>query len=326
MEVIRSNQTDNAMGATSNLFGNPVYLSDGGLETTLIYHQGINLNHFAAFELLTNEAGRNELRKYYEPYLRLASQRGTRFILQTPTWRASPEWAAKLGYSNDEVVRLNREAVRFVRSIAGDVATNVSGILISGAIGPRGDGYKVEHIMTREEAKTYHEIQVNAFASEGVDLVEAMTMNYSDEAIGIVKAAESASVPVVISFTVETDGKVPSGESLKQAIERTDQMTSGYVEYFMINCAHPQHFIDVLKEDGNWKRRIQGIRANASMKSHAELDESTELDAGDKEVLAQGYSRIREFLPDLRVIGGCCGTDHTHVACISDALLEKGVA
>lgn len=311
------------MTKKSNTFKNHLYLTDGGLETTLIFHQGVPLNHFAAFELLNNEAGKQALRKYYVPYLQLAARYGTGFILETPTWRANPDWATKLGYSRDELKALNKQAVDFVKRLAKEFGSEEIQILISGTIGPRGDGYKVEHVMTPEHSQSYHGLQVEAFVSAGVDLIEALTMNYSDEAIGIVRAAESASIPIVISFTVETNGKLPNGESLRDAIEKTDKSTGNHADYFMINCAHPEHFIHVLNDTGSWKQRIKGIRANASTKSHAELDESENLDAGDKKVLAQGYLQLRTLLPELKVVGGCCGTDHGHVAQICEALLEE---
>lgn len=304
-------------------FKDHLYLTDGGLETTLIFHHGVKLNHFAAFELLKNEAGKQALRKYYQPYLQLAARYGTGFILETPTWRASPDWATKLGYSREEIEAINKQAVDFVKVVANEFGPEENQILISGTIGPRGDGYKVEHVMTPEQSQSYHGFQVEAFVSAGVDLVEALTMNYSDEAIGVVRSARSASIPVVISFTLETNGQLPNGESLHDAIAKTDKSTGNYTDYFMINCAHPEHFMHILKDNGSWKQRIKGIRANASTKSHAELDESENLDAGDKQALAQGYLQLRALLPELKVVGGCCGTDHGHVTQICEALLAE---
>ena len=310
------------MTKKTKIFKRQLYLTDGGLETTLIFHQGITLNLFSAFELLNNNAGIKALREYYMPYLQLAARYGTGFILETPTWRASPDWATKLGYSIDQLISINKQAVNFIEDLAKEFRHDGLQILISGAIGPRGDGYKVESVMTPIESQSYHEMQINVFASAGADLIEALTMNYSEEAIGIVRAAESASVPAVISFTVETNGKLPNGESLKDAIEKTDKSTGNYADYFMINCAHPEHFIPTLMDAGDWKKRIKGIRANASTKSHAELDESVNLDPGDKNLLAQGYLQLRTLLPELKVVGGCCGTDHGHIQQICEALLD----
>lgn len=311
------------MAKRSDPFNEHLYLSDGGLETTLIFHRGMQLNHFAAFELLNNEAGKEALRKYYQPYLQLANRYGTGFILETPTWRANPDWGSKLNYSRDELKALNIKAVHFVKEIAKKIGSADHQVLISGTIGPRGDGYKVEHEMTAEQSRSYHKLQVTAFASAGVDLIEAVTMNYSSEAIGVVKAAESVSLPVVISFTVETDGNLPNGETLQAAIEKIDDITKRYPAYFMINCAHPEHFMEVLKDSGNWKLRIQGVRANASTKSHKELDEAEELDVGDREKLARAYLQLRGLLPELKVVGGCCGTDDSHLAQICDVLLTE---
>ncbi len=300
------------MAYTTQLFPEGKWLTDGGLETTLIFHHGIELPHFAAFELLTQSEGREVLDRYYTPYLELADRYGLRFILETPTWRANTDWGFRMGYTQNDLDGINRKAVRFVRGLKEERAGGGT-VLLSGSIGPRGDGYAVENAMSPDKALSYHRPQIRAFAEEGADLATAMTLNYSDEAIGLLRAAAEVGIPAVISFTVETDGRLPNGESLPEAIERTDRMTDRYATHFMINCAHPEHFTHVLEEDGEWKERIRGIRANASTKSHAELDESDTLDTGDRSLLADGYLRLRELLPDLRIIGGCCGTDHTHL-------------
>lgn len=297
----------------THLFEEELYLTDGGLETTLVFHYGIELPHFAAFTLLQYPDGRSALEKYYLPYLHLAQQYGTGFILETPTWRANPDWGFKLGYNAAELIGVNQRAVRFVRALCSANLEQDIPVLISGNIGPRGDGYVAEAIMDTHEAAQYHALQMDAFARSNVDLVTALTINYSDEAIGIVQAASAKSLPVVISFTVETDGQLPNGESLQAAIERTDRLTKAYATHYMINCAHPAHFQHLLESGGKWLRRIGGIRANASTKSHAELDESTTLDAGDKHQLASSYRQLQEYLPAMQVVGGCCGTDHSHL-------------
>ena len=288
------------------------YLTDGGLETTLIYHEDIDLPHFAAFELLNSPEGIEILRKYFKPYLDLAERYKLNFILETPTWRANTDWGFKLGYGQRELNNINRDAVRFVRSLKEE-QNGLAHVLISGNIGPRGDGYAPGNEMSANDAKAYHMPQIMAFSAENADLVTALTLNYQEEAVGIVEAAREAGMPVVISFTVETDGHLPTGQSLRNAIEGTDALTGGYTSHFMLNCAHPDHFKHILRDSGDWKERIKGIRANASTKSHAELDESESLDMGDKALLANGYKQIKDLIPNLRIIGGCCGTDHSHL-------------
>lgn len=171
-------------------------------------------------------------------------------------------------------------------------------------------------------AKAYHSRQIETFAGKKADLITAMTLNYTDEAVGIALAAKDAGIPAVISFTVETDGSLPGGETLREAIETTDLLTDGYPSHYMINCAHPEHFKRILESDGSWKTRIRGIRANASTRSHAELDASNDLDPGDKELLANGYSDLKKVLPELKVIGGCCGSDHSHMEEICKKLVK----
>ena len=298
-----------------NLFSDQMYLTDGGLETTLIFHEGIDLPHFAAFELLRYPEGRDTLVRYYKMYIQVAEEFGMDFILETPTWRANPDWGFKLGYSPDELDEINRLGVQFMKRLVDTVSTadKKTRYVISGNIGPRGDGYSPSHVMTQQEAREYHHRQVHAFTEANADLVTAMTINYSDEAVGIAGAAKENGIPVVISFTVETDGRLPDGEHLKDAIETTDRLTENYVTHYMINCAHPEHFKHIFREYGAWMKRIRGIRANASTSSHAELDEAQTLDTGNKELLAEGYSNLKGLLPHLNIIGGCCGTDHTHI-------------
>ena len=269
------------------------YLTDGGLETTLIFHYDLELPHFAAFDLLNTSKGKDALTKYYTPYLELAQKYDVNFILETPTWRANSDWGAKLGYSKSELAQINRDSVAFIKGLKPDTINDTLNWITSGNVGPRGDGYVAETIMTSDQAKAYHLLQISTFVQEGVDLVTALTINYSVEGIGIVQAAQELKVPVVISFTVETDGHLPCGESLKEAIEKTDRETDGYTAYFMINCAHPEHFKHVLNHGEPWKNRIRGIRANASTKSHAELDQCETLDTGDMDLFVEGYARTQ---------------------------------
>ena len=298
-----------------------IFLADGGLETALVFLEGLDLPCFAAFPLLGSEEGRTRLERYFEPYIRTAVERDVGFILDTPTWRANTDWAAKLNVSPEELADVNRDAVRWAASLRDRLSDDRERVLINGAIGPRGDGYRVEARMTAEEAQAYHAPQVEAFREAGADMVSAVTMNYAEEAIGIARAAEALGMPAVISFTVETDGRLASGETLRSAIERTDRETGHAPVYYMINCAHPTHFDGVLSGNEEWIRRIRGVRANASAKSHAELDESTELDPGDPEDLARRYRGLRERMTQLSVLGGCCGTDHRHIAAICEACL-----
>jgi len=307
------------MNTENNPFTSDLYLTDGGMETTLIFHYGMELRLFSAFELLLNETGTAALKRYYKPYLDLAELNGTDFILETPTWRASADWGHRLGYSPQEMESINKDAVQFMRTIKAE-RNLPNDILISGNLGPRGDGYSPGVRMDIVAACEYHLAQIKAFALADVDVVTALTINYIDEAVGILKAARTLNIPAVISFTLETDGSLPSGEPLKEAIEKTDDLTDHYASHYMINCAHPTHFKTVLDTNERWKNRIQGIRANASTKSHSELDESTVLDEGDKHALANDYSALHNILPHLRVIGGCCGTDHTHIAAIAKKL------
>jgi S-methylmethionine-dependent homocysteine/selenocysteine methylase len=298
------------------------FLTDGGLETTLIFHRGLDLPCFAAFDLLKDEGGRDELRAYFAPYVALARERDVGFVVDTATWRANPDWARQLGYSLDDLDAANRSAVVLAEDIRAAGEAQGTPIVIDGVIGPRGDGYDPRALMSCDEAERYHGRQVATFADSAVDMVTAVTMTNAEEAIGIACAARAHDLPAVISFTLETDGRLPDGQPLPDAIARVDAETSGSVAYFMINCAHPSHFADVVAEDGAWRERIGGLRANASAKSHAELDEADELDEGDPDALGAEHRALRPRLGAVAVLGGCCGTDCRHVEAIARAWMD----
>ena len=307
--------------------GTGLYLTDGGIETTLIFHDGLELPDFAAFHLLQTEDGEKALQKYFRTYAEIAKRFDTGLILESATWRASNDWGMRLGYTTEALADVNRKAIQMLEEIRNAYEIKQRPIIISGCVGPRGDGYVPGNVMTVQEAETYHWDQVQTFASSAADMVCAITMNYVEEAIGITRAARRANMPVAISFTVETDGNLPTGQSLKSAIGQVDEATSGYLAYYMINCAHPTHFERVVAEGGEWLERIRGVRANASHRSHAELNEAPDLDSGNPVELGKQYAGLTKHLSRLNVMGGCCGTDHRHVEQIAQACVPLfGVA
>ncbi len=298
------------MAPLPQMSGKPM-VTDGGLETDLIYHHGVDLPEFAAFPLLEGDKGRELLRLYYEGYVEIARQVGAGLQLETPTWRASGDWGERLGYSAADLRRVNRLAVvelQRLRDRAG-----LDPVLVSGNLGPRGDGYTAGAEIDPDDATAYHAPQIDAFAEAGADLVTALTLTGTGEAIGIVRAARAAGLPVAVSFTVERDGRLPDGTPLATAVTTVDATAAP--EYFMVNCAHPSHIAPALTT-GDWRSRIVGLRANTSTLSHAELDAATELDEGDPVDLARAQNRLRPQLPHLALVGGCCGTDARHVAAL----------
>jgi S-methylmethionine-dependent homocysteine/selenocysteine methylase len=297
-----------------------LYLTDGGIETSLIFDQGLDLPFFAAFDLLRHEQGRAALARYYEPDLTIAANGGFGFVLESPTWRANSDWADRLGYSIDALRAITIDAIQFMHALRHKYETPDTPMIVSGCVGPRGDGYAAGEAMTPRAADAYHDSQVDAMVSAGCDLVTAITMTNVPEAIGIARAAARHGVPCVISFTVETDGHLPTGAKLEKAIAAVDEGTDRPPAYYMINCAHPTHFVDALTPGRSWTTRLGGVRANASCRSHAELDGAAELDRGNPSQLAAEYHMIAERFPHLRVYGGCCGTDHRHIAAIAAAL------
>ena len=293
------------------------FLTDGGIETTLIFEDGLELPDFAAFVLLADPDGRDALTRYFDSYAAIAVRDRVGIVLETATWRANADWGARVGYSIEALAAANQAAVQLLVAARSRHETSSTPVVISGCIGPRGDGYQVGEAMSVAEARTYHALQARAFAASDADLVTAITMTYVEEAIGVSEAARAAAMPVVIAFTVETDGRLPSGQPLGDAIDAVDASTRSYPAYYMVNCAHPTHFRHLFDGSPVWASRLGGVRANASTLSHAELDEAETLDSGDPVELARQYRELRILLPQLRVLGGCCGTDHRHIEAIS---------
>ncbi len=296
-----------------------LFLTDGGLETTLIFHDKFELPFFAAFPLLRDPKGRAVMREYHVRYLKIARRQRLGFVLDSPTWRASSDWGERLGYSVGALARANKDAIGLMRELRDAFETTETPIVISGALGPRGDGYQAGQLMSPAEAEAYHAEQISSFAETAADMVTAFTMTNANEAMGIARAARAAGMPVVISFTLETDGRLPSGETLADAIDAVDAATGGAPAYYMINCAHPTHFEQTLAEGGPSLARLRGLRANASRRSHAELDNAEDLDDGDPAELGEQYRRLLRRYPRINILGGCCGTDDRHVACIGAA-------
>lgn len=297
------------------------FVTDGGLETTLIFHDGIKLPYFASIVLLKDAAGRQRLREYFRLYTAIAAKHGAGFVFESPTWRASADWGGKLGLSSTELAKLNRSAIALLAELR-DESTDVPGaMVVSGCLGPRGDGYNPANRMSVDDAERYHRQQIDTLHDTDADMVSAFTMNYTEEAIGITRAVQKAGIPAVISFTVETDGRLPTGEPLETAIASVEAATDRGPAYYMINCAHPMHFLHLLDEGAPWHDRIRGIRANSSIRSHAELDEATELDIGNPTELGEHHRTLKRRLAGLNVLGGCCGTDHRHVTAICEAAL-----
>lgn len=292
---------------------NTIMLIDGGVETELVFKHNIDLPGFATFPLIDKPECMKILDKYSRDFLELARDNNVGFILESTTWRANPQWGAELGYSAAELERVNKQSIDILKKLKDEYENDVKLILISGCIGPRYDGYVVGNMMEPDQAKEFHQVQISTLKNAGAELITAYTITNLNEGLGIVQAAKEENIPVVLSFTLELDGALPSGETLSSAINKIDQVTGQYPAYYMINCAHPTHFIKQIDNDEDWRLRIKGIRANASTKSHAELDNSTELDAGDKHDLANWHLKLKTHLPNLMVYGGCCGTDLSHV-------------
>jgi homocysteine S-methyltransferase len=286
------------------------WVTDGGLETDLLFLRGIELPEFAAFPLVQDSAGTAALESYYDDYAAIARSAGAGLVLETPTWRANQDWGGRLGYDATALDTVNKQAVDLVRRVAA--RNDVTRVLVSGVIGPRGDGY-VAAGHRAEDASDYHRPQLRSFAEAGVDVAHALTLSEPAEAVGIVQAARSVGVMIGISFTVETDGRLPDGTPLRRAVEVVDDLAAP--DWYGVNCAHPTHVLAALDGD-DWQSRLRVFRPNASTLTHAELDVMEELDTGDRELLCSTTAQLLSTVPSITTLGGCCGTDASHVAAL----------
>jgi S-methylmethionine-dependent homocysteine/selenocysteine methylase len=300
-----------------------LFLTEGGIETSLIFQHGIDLPHFAAFHLLDDSRHRELIASYFQPYLEIARRFEAGFVIGSVTWRASEDWGRRLGYSKESLAEANRSAIELCCAIRDGADAFGQSIVISGCLGPRGDGYTPGAAMSVDESQLYHEIQMGTLVDTAADMVTAASLNYVEEAIGIAKAAKAMGMPLVESFTLGTDGALPNGDTLEKAILQVDQATDGYVSYFGINCAHATHFEHLFRETKPWTKRIRAVRANASNLSHQELDSSTELDTGAPVEFGRNYRRLKDSARQLNVLGGCCGTDHRHIEQIATSCLRN---
>ena len=298
------------------------FLTDGGFETSLFFKDGFDAPEFAAITLLDNPDAVKAMHRYFDRFLAMAEAADVGFVLDTNSWRGCVAWGEKLGRTHDEMLALNRKAVDLAVDIRERWENRVSPIILNGVVGPAGDGYAPDQLLDAGGAKAIHAPQIKAFADKNVDLISAITMTHTEEAIGVAKAAKNANLPVVVSFTVGTDGSLPTGQSIGDAIAETDAATDSAPIYYMINCAHTDHFQNAIAAQEPWIWRIGGLRANASRLSHAELDVATELDEGNPDEFGQSHGDLVRLLPNMRVIGGCCGTDHRHVHSAASKIYE----
>lgn len=293
-----------------------LFLTDAGLETDLIFNAGIEIREFAAHTLIPSSEGHSALTRYFEGFLELARAQNTGFILDSVTWKAHSHWKNDLGADSAELRAANIESIGFIGKLRDRFSQNSKPIVLNAVMGPCGDAYRPEIAISTDQAEAYFSEQLGWLAGTEADMVTALTFNQASEAAGLAKAARSAGLPAVVSFTLETDGALPTGQTLAEAIAQVDEESENYPAYFMINCAHPDHFADAL-HDAPWARRIRGVRANASRKSHAELDEAPELDSGNPLELAAQYRELAARMPWLNIFGGCCGSDLRHVTAIA---------
>jgi len=292
-----------------------VFLQYVGGPTDLIFNQGFDLPGFASYPLLETDVGRTALLNIVQQLIDMAREVGVGVILDTETWVANRDRGLAIGFTPEKLREINLASVEMIAGLQeknNDVLT-----ILSAQMGPRGDGYEAGDQMSVEEAEAYHTEQMKTLSQTKADFISAFTLTYPAEAAGIVRAGQNYGMPVAVAFTVETDGRLTTGMPLEEAIAIVDEETESGAAYFLINCAHPDHFSDSLS-NGPWIERLRGVVVNASRCSHAELDEAKELDDGDPKELGVLVGNLRQRFPHFNIVGGCCGTDVRHMRNIAE--------
>ncbi|HWG84802.1 MAG TPA: homocysteine S-methyltransferase family protein [Deinococcales bacterium] len=298
-----------------------LYLTEGGQETEVMYKFGLDLPHFALFTLLDNLDGLKALRGMYRRYLEVAARHGCTALMGGLDYRASPDWAALLGYSEEKLADAQLRCIDFLREVAEPYRADLPGVLIVGIVGPRGDAYERNETITAGEAEDYHAVQLATLAQAGVDLAHAMTFNNVPEAVGVARAAATAGVPLCISFTLDETARLQSGPSLREAIEAVDaEAGASRPDFFGVNCSHPLEFEPALAESGQWQGRIRSLRPNAVSMEKTALCRLGHLESGDPENLGRLMGGLAARFPHVDIWGGCCGTWDTHLDSIAGAV------
>lgn len=289
-----------------------LYLTEGGQETEVMYKFGHELPEFAMYPLLDNPAAVADLKGMYERVLDAAARHGCVAMLSGLDYRASPDWGDKLGYSRDGLAEALHRSIDFLRDVARPYRGQAE-ILIGGMVGPRGDAYALNRTITAEEAEEYHAFQIDTLNATGVDFISAVTFNNVPEAVGLSRAAAKGAAPLGISFTLDSNHRLQSGPSLKDAIEAVDaEAGEARPAFFGVNCSHPTEFEPAL-EPGDWILRVRSLRPNASAKDKGELCQLGHLDDGNPVLLGLQMAALARRYPHIDMWGGCCGTWDVHL-------------
>lgn len=299
-----------------------ICLTEGGIETYMQYKKGHELKSFCLFDLMNDPDAVSDLRVYHERLIEVALKHKVGAILDGIHYRTSRDWGELLGYSRQGLKEIVIRGVEFYKDLARQYQTAHSPMPVSGVVGPRGDAYAIGHIMTAAEAQDYHAEQIETMKLAGADFATALTFSQVDEAIGVVRAAQTFDFPVVVSFALGADGHLKTGVPLADAITAVDQATQNGPAYYMINCTHPVDFASAFEDPGPWINRVCGLRPNASSLAHGVLCQLGHLEEGNPDELAEQMADMANRFPHINVWGGCCGTDYAHIDKIASAVLR----
>ncbi|WP_242521620.1 homocysteine S-methyltransferase family protein [Motiliproteus sp. SC1-56] len=288
-------------------------MTEGGTETEIMYKFGFELPHFAMFPLLDNPKAVSALNGMYQRYLDTAAKHGFNALVGGLDYRASPDWGSLLGYSNTGLAEMQLRAIEFLRDVAKPYQGQIADIQIVGVVGPRGDAYALNKTISAQEAEAYHSTQLETLQQADVDLVWAATFNNVPEAVGVSRAAARCQLPLCMSFTLDSNHRLKSGPTLKQAIETVDLKAGDRrPDFYGINCSHPLEFSPAI-EQAAWFERVRCLRPNAAMMDKISLCKLGHLEDGDPQDLGEQMGELARRFPHIDIWGGCCGTWERHL-------------
>lgn len=305
--------------------GTPI-ITDGGIETRIMFETNLSMDpELQVAALVPDPDGAAALRSIYESYIKAAGEFGLPIVIGTPTFRASLNFARRAGHGGEESVReLNVGAVRLLRQLRED--SDHRPIFIAGVIGPSGDAYTPGDALGAPEAAAYHRLQTEVLAEEGVEFLFAPTFPAVDEALGVAMAMGRSGLPYVVSFVLDTAGRVLDGTPLTAAIERIDNEALPPPLYYSISCVYPdvaaRALEDAARDSKTLVGRIAELKANGSPLGTDELVRLDHIEATPPEPFAELLWSLHESHPVLRVIGGCCGTDDRHIRALAERMVS----
>ena len=296
----------------------PLILAEGAVIERIKREFKFELNQYIENAgMIYDTIGKKILDKIYNQYISVAYKFNLPILILTPTWRANKERLELAGFKDKNV---NADCVKFLFDIRNKYGEFASKILIGAPMACKGDAYNPEEALLSDEAYNFHKFQVKKLSEAGVDFLLGSTLPASSEALGMAKAMAESNIVYILSFVIHPNGKLLDGTSLNETISVIDNSVSPKPIYYMLNCVHPTHCMSAINNELNntevIRTRLKGLQANGSAMSPEELELLEKTSSQSPSIW--GKKMIDLYLnSNLKILGGCCGTNHHHIKSIA---------